>query len=212
MKEDYLWDKTGQDIEIERLENALKAFRYQETAPPALPAKIIPFEKKTRWSFFRLSFASATFAALMFVCLGVWFQFSNNTIEVGRDFAQTKITETATDSTETAAPPIDRKVSGEIEFKKADNFVAGKVGMPKQSVTRNAVKIHKIVPTNPRQNNLTAQNIEVKKLPVKLTKEEKYAYDQLMLALSITSSKLKLVSDKVDGGSEKETVVRESSR
>ena len=43
MKEDYLWDKTGSDPEIEKLENALKAFRYQETAPPELPAKNYSF-------------------------------------------------------------------------------------------------------------------------------------------------------------------------
>ncbi len=36
MKEDYLWDKTGENHEIERLENALKMFRYKETAPPSL--------------------------------------------------------------------------------------------------------------------------------------------------------------------------------
>jgi hypothetical protein len=31
-----------------------------------------------------------------------------------------------------------------------------------------------------------------------LTKEERYAYDRLMLALSITSSNLRLVADKID--------------
>ena len=49
MNEDYLWNRIGQKIaEIEKLENALKAFRYQEIAPPELPAKIIPFETKNR--------------------------------------------------------------------------------------------------------------------------------------------------------------------
>ena len=43
MNEDYLWDKTGEDPEIEKLENALQVFRYKETAPPALPAKALPF-------------------------------------------------------------------------------------------------------------------------------------------------------------------------
>lgn len=52
MKEDYLWDKTGvADPEIERLENALAVFRYQEAEPPALPAKIVPFERKTPRGF-----------------------------------------------------------------------------------------------------------------------------------------------------------------
>ena len=202
MKEDYLWDKTGQDPEIERLENALMAFRYQETAPPALPAKIIPFEKKNRWSFFRLSFASAAFAALMFVCLGVWFQFSNRKIEVAKDLSQTLKTETAKVSTETIALPIDKKVSNEIPLKKSGDVIVEKVEAPNQSVKRNFVKARGILPTNVRPNNLIARNVVAKKPEVKLTKEEKYAYDQLMLALSITSSKLKLVSDKVSGGEE----------
>lgn len=190
MKEDYLWDKTGQDPEIERLENALMAFRYQETAPPALPAKIIPFEKKNRWSFFRLSFASATFAALMFVCLGVWFQFSPEKTEVTKG------------SIETITPQIDNKFPEEVLVEKPDSLIVEKVEAPKQSVKRNVIKARKVVPTNIRPNNLIARNVVVKKPEVKLTKEEKYAYDQLMLALSITSSKLKLVSDKVSGGEE----------
>ena len=190
MKEDYLWDKTGQDFEIERLENALKAFRYQETAPPALPAKIIPFEKKNRWSFFRLSFASAAFAALMIVCIGVWLQYSPKKIEIAKD------------STETIAPQIDKKDSDTNWVEKPNDLIVEKVEAPKQTVKRNVVKIRKVVPTNIRQNNLMARNVEVKKPAVILTKEEKYAYDQLMLALSITSSKLKLVSDKVSGSEE----------
>ena len=39
MNEEYLWNKTGSDAEIEGLENALKAFSYKQTAPPELPAK-----------------------------------------------------------------------------------------------------------------------------------------------------------------------------
>ena len=46
MNEEYLWDKTGEDAEIQQLENALAAFRYQETAPPALPSKILTFQPK----------------------------------------------------------------------------------------------------------------------------------------------------------------------
>jgi len=196
MKEDYLWDKTGESPEIERLENALKVFRYQEIAPPALPAKIIPFEKKSPRSFFRFSFASATFAALMIVCLGVWLQYSPKKIEVAKD------------SAETVAPQIDKKFSDEILVKKPDDLIVEKVETPKQSVKRNIVKIRKIVPTNVRQNNLIARNVEAKKPAVKLTKEEKFAYDQLMLALSITSSKLKLVSDRIDGGEEQNVVLK----
>jgi len=190
MKEDYLWNKTGQDFEIERLENALQVFRYKETEPPALPAKIIPFEKKNWWSFFRLSFASAVFATLMIACLGVWLQFSPRNIEV------------AENSVETVASQIGKKDLDANLVEKPSDLIVEKVEAPKQSFKQNIVKARKVVPTKVRRNNLIARNVVAKKPAVILTKEEKYAYDQLMLALSITSSKLKLVSDKVSGGEE----------
>jgi hypothetical protein len=202
MKEDYLWDKTGQDFEIERLENALKAFRYQETAPPALPAKIIPFEKKSWRGFFSLSFASAAFAALMIVCLGVWLQFSGGKIEVAKDLPETKKIEIAKDSTEAIVSQIEKKDSDAIPAEKPNELIVGKFEAPKRAVKQNVVKIRKIVPAQIRQNNLIARNVAAKKPALILTKEEKYAYDQLMLALSITGSKLKLVSDKVSGSEE----------
>ena len=200
MKEDYLWDKTGEDPEIERLENALRMFRYQETEPPALPAKIIPFQRKAPpRSFFRLAFACAACAAFVIISLGVWFQFSNKKIEVAKD------------SIETITPQTFRKVSDETPVKKPDDLIVKKAETPKQSVGRNVVKVKKPVPAIARQNQLTAQNVEVKKPGVILTKEEKYAYDQLMLALSITSSKFKMVKDKVEGVEEK-TAARKDGR
>jgi hypothetical protein len=202
MKENYLWDKTGGDIEIERLENALKAFRYQEIAPPALPAKIIPFEKKSPFRFFRFSFASAAFAALMFVCLSVWLLYSPKKIEVAKDLPEAKKIEVAKDSRETIVSQIEKKDSDAILAEKPNDLIVGKVGKPKRAAKQNVAQVRKVVPTKIRQNNLIARNVEAKKPEVKLTKEEKYAYDQLMLALSITGSKLKLVSDKVSGGEE----------
>jgi hypothetical protein len=62
-----------------------------------------------------------------------------------------------------------------------------------------AVRKNKINPAVVRPTEKKDKNIVAKKSDVQLTKEEQYAYDQLMLALSITSSKLKLVKDKVEG-------------
>jgi hypothetical protein len=199
MKEEYLWDKTGQDFEIERLENALQVFRYKENAPPALPARVLPFKKENPRRMFRLAFAFAACAAFVIISLGVWFQFSPEKIEVAKD------------SAETTAPQIEKKVSDEISVKKQNDLVIEKVEKRKQSVEQNAVRIRKIVPTNVRQNNLIARSVEAKKSAVKLTKEEKYAYDQLMLALSITGSKLRLVTDKIEGV-EEQMVVLENNR
>ena len=201
MKEDYLWDKTGAvDPEIERLEKALAVFRYQETEPPALPAKIIPFERKAPpRGFFRLAFGFAVCAAFVIISLGVWFQFSVNKIEVAKD------------STEAFAPQIAAKISDETPVVKPDDLIVKKVETTQQSVGRNIIKIKKSVPANVRQYKLLARNVEIKKPTVVLTKDEKYAYDQLMLALSITSSKLKLVKDKVEGV-EEQNAVRKNGR
>jgi len=199
MKKDYLWDKTGEDPEIERLENALAVFRYQGGEPPALPAKIIPFERKAPRGFFRLAFAFAACAAFVIASLGVWFQFPNKKIEV------------ANDSTETIAPQIIEKVSAETPVKKSDDLIVEKVEVPKQSLKSNVAKVKKPVPAIVRQNKLTVQNVAVKKPTVKLTKEEKYAYSQLMLALSITSSKFKMVKDKVENV-EEQNAVRKNER
>ncbi len=186
MKEDYLWDKTGADPEIQRLENALRVFRYRETAPPALPAKIIPFERKISRRFFRLAFAFAVCAAFIIVSLGVWLQISNEKIEVAKD------------STEATVTPVSKKVFDKIADEKPDDLTVKKVEVQKQSAEQKFIKVRKIVPASVRQNKTIAQNVEVNKA-IKLTKEEKYAYNQLMLALSITSSKLRLVEEKIYG-------------
>ena len=212
MNEEYLWNKTGSDPELEKLENALKAFRYQEIAPPELPAKIIPFETKKHRGFFRLSIAFAGFAAVLIVCFGVWVEFSGNKTEMAKD------------SPKIILPPVSENVAKEIPTEKPADLIVEKTEKPKKSVERKAVKVRKFVPQDIRQNkpidrtveikkfdNLVAKNIEIKKPKLKLTKEEKYAYDQLMLALSVTSSKLKLVSDKIEG-IEDENAVLENGR
>jgi len=195
MKEDYLWDKTGADPEIERLENALAVFRYQETEPPALPAKIIPFERKTPRGFFRLAFAFAACAAFVIVSLSVLFQFSGKKIEVAKV------------STETIAPQAVEKVLDQAPVKNTDDFIVERGKSLKQPAERKIIKVSKVVQPVARQNKLIAQNGEVKKPTVILTKEEKFAYDQLMLALSVTSSTFKKVKDKVEGVEEKNAVL-----
>ncbi len=195
MKQDYLWDKTGENPEIERLENALKAFRYQEVAPPALPAKVIPFRKETPRNFFRLSFAFTACPAFVIIALGVWFQLSSKKIQVAKD------------SAETIAPQIDKKNPDEISIKKQNNLIVEKTEIPKQSAELKITKIRKAISPIFRQNKTIARNVEIKKPTVVLTKEEKYAYDQLMLALSIASSKLKLVTDKIDGIEKKPSLI-----
>ncbi len=198
MKEDYLWDKIGEDAEIERLENALRVFRYRETAPPALPAKTLPFKAKTSRRMFRFALAFAACAAMVIVCLGVWLQFSSSKIEVANNSAETEL------------PKIAKEILVDNSVKKQSDMIIEKVErveIPKQSAERKIVRIQKVVPSIVRRNLLIARKAEVKKPSVILSKEEKYAYGQLMLALSITSSELKLVRNKIDGVEKKDTAL-----
>lgn len=194
MKEDYLWDKTGADPEIEKLEKALMAFRYQETEPPALPAKIIPFERKSPRRFFQFAFAFVTCAAMVLVSLGVWFQFSINKIEPVDDLAKSIIPQIGIEIPEEIS---DGKLRNADLVKPAD-LPSTKINTS-QPTKRKIVKASRFVPVKAAQNQTIARKTEVKKPAVELTEEEKHAYDQLMLALSITSSKLKMVKDRVEG-------------
>ena len=179
MENDYLWDKTGEDKEIEQLENALKSFRYQPTAPPVLPVKIFQPEEKPKFSFFpkAFRFAFAGFACLLmtFISLGIWFQFSGNKIEEIADLST----------------PIVQPAEVEIP----DNSTPiNPVAIDKKPFQPKHFTVQK--PTNIvfRQNQ---RKVKANKA-VLLTAEEKYAYDQLMLALSITGSKLREVKNKVN--------------
>lgn len=199
MKEDYLWDKTGKDPDIEKLENALAVFRYKETAPPELPAKVLPFRKKEPQPQRKIfSFAFAAAAGLLFgiIALGVWIQVLKNNAEIPADLAKAAKTEIVLPTPE---PPIVDGIEV-LPFDKAEN--------PKQFAARKIVATRRNVPVKISRKEMKARNTKATKPSEKLTKEEQYAYDQLMLALSITSSKFKIVKDKVEGIEEKNAVVK----
>lgn len=218
-QENYLWDKTGEDAEIAGLENALAAFRYRETALPALPAKILPFQLKTVEkpaaviTRRRLSYAFAACAALVLMAFGLMFQFSNSETSIENDLAQkTSIAasinqEIENDSIEESerttfenvefSPEI--KVSKQI-IKQFEKTMAGYKTKPSAVKTRpSAVKTS-------NQNQTLARIGENENPSAALTDEEQHAYDQLMLALSVTSKQLKIVKDKLNGVEEKNIV------
>ncbi len=214
MKEDYLWDKTGSDPDVERLENALQVFRCKQTAPPELPlplllpAKVLPFRKEepalsspqpARRRVFSFAVAAAA-ACLVFgvIALSVFrLQILNN-----KERIQADLTEKA--EPEIAVPPMMK----EPVISQNDDSARDNARTPKQSPARKIAAIRKDVPAKiSRKTIAKAQTVRAAKPDVpRLTKEEQYAYDQLMLALSITSSKFKLVKDKVEGAEEKNAV------
>mgnify|MGYP000140211993 CR=1 FL=1 len=178
---DYLWDKTGEDAEIEQLEKSLQVFRYQESNAPLLPKKIAV--TKPKYSFFSLRFALSLAACLALLLGGliIW-----QRVFYKQDLAQTAINQTAKDFTiELITVPAKPDI---IQVPQTSNLVE----RPTQISYREKVSNPVMQPTKKK-----------KAAPkVVLTAEEKYAYDQLMLALSITSSKFKEVQDKVNGADE----------
>jgi hypothetical protein len=192
MKEDYLWDKTGEDAQIEALENALAAFRSIENAPPELPQKVFTVEKaKARRRFFQFGFGFASLAA--FATALIIFSFA--WLQTG-DAEMTAAGEVR----EIDAPHRPGKIAGDsfIDTGKPEDFKPP--ANPSSETRPIAVKIRR--PASAPVIRRSKPEAPSKKSPEPsqtLTAEEKYAYDQLMLALSITGSKLKIVQDKVKG-------------
>jgi hypothetical protein len=186
MNEDYLWDKTGEDSEIEGLENALQVFRYRETAMPEPSAKVLPFRREPSRKIFSYAMAAAACVAFAAFGLVVWLQISNNKTVVGENLAETTV-------------PQNNTRSNAATVEKPNNLIDVKLPNTRPSFERKAVKIRQPVPAFVQRKETKGQVIRHIKPDVRLTKEEQYAYNQLMLALSITSSKLKMVKDKVEG-------------
>lgn len=198
MKEDYLWDKTGADAEIEKLETALRVFRYEETAAPAIPAKVLPFVKK-EVPRRDLAFLRAIAACLAFALIssGMWLLIPNSADEIIQIESQNA------DTKKENIIPVDStfepKDKIEKDSKSFDEPKIKQTKFPEWKLKPKALKIRNSASSISEQTVIEARRNKNIKQPVRLTKEEKYAYDQLMLALSITSSKLKLVKEKIDG-------------
>lgn len=203
MNEDYLWDKSGENAGIEKLEIALKAFQYQETAAPAIPAKILPFKKEYPRKFFRFAMAAAACLAFGITALGIWSQFFSGKIETNNSLAKVfqpeeKPVSYSSPSKTTNIRPVSNPVDLPVE----------NVEISKANRNQRIVKTRQtFVPVKTVYRTKEPQKIQPENADIKLTKEEQYAYDQLMLALSITSSKLKIVKDKVDGIEETNAVL-----
>ena len=194
MNDEYLWNKTGEDPEIKRLEETLAAFRYRETAPPALP--IAKAENTPRWRF-NLGFAFAACASVV-IAAAVWFQISNtiNNSEYDVTFVALPEVENATPNAPAAPEPKTLPVQTGEPSKPPVRHSPAKI-RPTTAATYRRPKFTTTVP---------------KESFAALTKEEKFAYEQLMLALSITGSKLKIVQNTIDGTEDTENNAKQNNR
>lgn len=196
MKNDYLWNKKGNDAEIERLENALQGFRYQPTAPPVIPQEILQIEEKPKFSFFpkifRFAFAGMACLAVLTISLGIWLSFSTNKIEEVGEITS----------------PLVEPINVNNPVKIVSHSPNVEVGSTKQAETR-LIKVRANKAPKPTKTVFQTKVNKVKtNKSDKLTEEEKDAYNQLILALSITGSQLKEVKDKANGIIQTATAVK----
>lgn len=181
MNNNYLWDRSGNDPEIERLEDLLSGFRYEESEPPELPATNVFVLDKPHpgWSLRKIFAASAGLALVMLA--GVWFRSGENPAE------QAPVAFTETSQIRPSVESVDTLTRMAVQ---PDSIAAPAV----RAASSRPVK----GPARPRTFRAKASRVKNYPAP-SLTAEERYAFGQLMLALSITGSKLRIVREMIDG-------------
>ncbi len=182
MNNDYLWNKTGDDAEIKGLENLLSGLKYQPTAPSVLPIAIELKSVKAPWWKFSLAVAVPA-CVLIAVLAGFWMTRPTPQLQAINELKEVQ-------------PPVVSQVpvaETEAEPRKSEPDIA-KDTTPKMVTTL-------FTPEPKKRSKKFAVQAKFRKKVQKfdtLTSEERFAYDQLMLALTITSSKLKVVSDTIN--------------
>ena len=182
MSDQYLFEKQGSDAEIERLESLLAAYRIEPIAPQLNePERSV--SKPGIFAWFRMGYAVA-FAAVV-VVLGT-------AVVTVRYFDRAEREVVAISPAE--PPEADRSFVAPSVIDRA--AVDDKI--PNNERPTTVKKAKQILPAAARrERGVIGSNTVARETP-RLTKEEKYAYDQLMVALWITGSKLKVVQDTIN--------------
>ncbi len=175
---DYLWNHEGSDPEIEELERLLRPMRHKATVLPEI--EHMTGERRS-WRKYLPMVAVPAFAAVIVVA--VWIQTGDTQIQT------------------VSAPALnaeqnDHTVPGTEKPKAViDQLEQSTKPVHKQSRRISGVRVEN---GRPAVKNRVSRKHDPSSQP-ELTREEREAYQQLIRALSITSSKLKLVKDKVEG-------------
>lgn len=189
MKEEYLWDRSGSDPVIEKLEAALQSLAYKETPPPRIPAQAVAIRhRKWSWIFeYRFALAAACIALIGFGTY--WMRSPTQRIVV--------------DQADTIIEPVRPAIQSENTITHPEANIASPPPTRRKDVLTASVTPRQARPVPVRLVHTSTQRTA----PIVVTKEEALAYNQLMLALSITSSKLKIVKDTVDGTEQKQSLL-----
>jgi hypothetical protein len=179
MKEDYLWDKTGEpDPQIQELEQLLGTLRYQPR-PLEIPAGLAPGRKST---FIPRLLAIAATIAILLLGAGLWFGLQPaRTSQIAEIKNKPAIMGSGPETVAPVLPkipftpaPVAPAVPDEKRIRQRVNPGA---------LSREVVAGHRVRLNTPK---LTPQELE----------EAQAAKEQLMLALRVASSKLSFAQKK----------------
>src|SRR5688572_23209094 len=178
MNQEYLWSKKGNDPDVERLEGLLRDFRFDGKSAPELPSTNMVSVAKGPKRRFVLGISFVTAAAAL-VLMAIW-------ITTGPVAPVAKVEQDTASDEVTAVLKNDNVREGRLTDSATD-FV------PKSE------PLSLMTPTaGPPRSKPHRPARGPKAVKTKLTREEKYAYDRLMFALSIAGSKLRVVQDTID--------------
>jgi hypothetical protein len=177
MNQEYLWSKTGSDAELEKLEGLLSEFRFdgkstvEQPATNTIPVAAVP---KRRFVL-ALSFAAS---AAMIVLMTIWLIPPRNAPVAKEE-------------------PKTESVPDAVESRNGDGIQYALVERAKTDAS-NQERLHFSRTQTKQHASKLSRGQVTKTAKENLTKEEKYAYDRLMFALSIAGSKLRVVQDTID--------------
>ncbi|HYR76411.1 MAG TPA: hypothetical protein VEM96_11270 [Pyrinomonadaceae bacterium] len=174
MKEDYLWDRSGEpDPELQKLEEILGTLRYQPRALP-IPADIQIGRRRSFFPAFGIAAAIALFAVL----LGLWFHFRRPVI----------------------APPLEASRNSQTEQKPIET---GRQVAPRKGISQSASLKSQRNNRKPAARNLVATRktpfIRRVTSQPELTPQELAEKEQVLIALRLVSAKLNLAQRKTQG-------------
>lgn len=184
MKEEYLWNKTGEDEEIRQLEETLAAFRHRPGEAPRIYFEFQPAPVAAAgWKLFSLRLALA-FSAVTVAAVGAWgvMQRSLRALEYETVF----VSMPAEPEPAFAEAGSDKSFMAQPAATIPDTAPTARLSRESRSAMKTVNKAAKQAPIRKPQRPL-------------LTAEEQYAYDEVRRALSISSEKLRIVKDTING-------------
>lgn len=185
MNDDYLWDKKGSDAEIEILERELAQFRLR----PQLQAPLISSAKQLS----------------LFEKLGLLLRMRPRLIMAGLLLILGLVSAAllTSFSPETGVQVAENKTIQPVVLNqlKPSASSAAEIEQPKIEKVKQSTQL--ISRKETTSVNVVKRKSVAKRKPPVLTADEKYAYEQLMLAISITGSKLREVKEMANGAPSK---------